>query len=144
VFLKIDATLIVQVVNFVLFIVFLNIVFLRPVGAAIAKRRAYIDGLARDIEAAEADVRSARGAAEERRAAARREAEATVAKARAGAQNEAAEVVAGFQQRATGIVEEAHRQVGTEITAARADEDAIVDSIARTLLERAIGPGVVA
>ena len=140
-FLKIDATLIVQVVNFVLFIVFLNIVFLRPVGAAIAKRRAYIDGLAHDIEAAEADVRSARGAAEERRAAARREAEATVAKARVGAQSEAAEIVAGYQQRAGGIVEEAHREVGTEIAAARANEDQIVDSIAQTLLERAIGPG---
>ena len=143
-FLKIDATLIVQVVNFVLFIVFLNIVFLRPVGAAIAKRRAYIDGLSHDIEAAEADVRSARGAAEERRAAARREAEAAVAKARVAAQNEAAEIVASRQARATEIVEEAQREVGTEIAAARANEDAIVDSIAQTLLERAIGPGAAA
>ncbi len=143
-FLKIDATLIVQVVNFVLFIVLLNIVFLRPVGAAIAKRRAYIDGLARDIEAGEAEVRSARGAAEERRAAARREAEASVAKARVAAQDEATEIVAGYQQRATGIVEEAHREVAGEITAARAGEDQIVESIAQTMLERAIGPGAAA
>jgi len=143
-FLQIDATLLVQVVNFVLFIVLLNIVFLRPVGAAIAKRRAYIDGLARDIEAAEADVRSARGAAEERRAAARREAEAAIAKARIAAQNEAAEIVARDQERATAIVEKAHRDVGTEIAAARADEDQIVDSIAQTLLERAIGPAAAA
>ena len=143
-FLKIDATLIVQVVNFVLFIVFLNIVFLRPVGAAIAKRRAYIDGLAHDIEAAESDVRSARGAAEERRAAARREAEAAVAKARVAAQNEAAEIVARHQERATEIVEEAQREVGTEITAARANEDQIVDSLAQSLLERAIGSGAAA
>ena len=139
-FLQIDATLLVQVVNFVLFIVLLNIVFLRPVGAAIAKRRAYIDGLARDIEAAEHDVRSARGAAEERRAAARREAEAAVAKARIAAQNEAAEIVARHQERATGIVEDAQREVGAEIVSARANEDQIVDSIAQTLLERAIGP----
>ncbi len=140
-FLQIDATLIVQVVNFVLFIVLLNIVFLRPVGAAIAKRRAYIDGLARDIESAEADVRSARGTAEERRAAARREAEGVVAKARVAAQNEAAEIVASYQERASGIVEEAHREVGAEIAAARAGEDQVVDSIAQTMLERAIGPG---
>jgi F-type H+-transporting ATPase subunit b len=139
-FLQIDATLLVQVVNFVLFIVLLNIVFLRPVGAAIAKRRAYIDALARDIEAAEAEVRSARGAAEERRAAARREAEAAVAKARIAAQNEAAEIVARHQERATGIVEDAQREVGAEIVSARANEDQIVDSIAQTLLERAIGP----
>ena len=143
-FLQIDATLLVQVVNFVLFIVLLNIVFLRPVGAAIAKRRAYIDGLARDIEAAEAEVRSARGAAEERRAAARREAEAAIAKARIAAQNEAAAIVANHQQRAAGIVEEAQREVDSEIAAARANEDQIVDSITQTLLERAIGPGAAA
>jgi F-type H+-transporting ATPase subunit b len=139
-FLQIDATLLVQVVNFVLFIVLLNIVFLRPVGAAIAKRRAHIDGLARDIEAAEHEVRLARGAAEERRAAARREAEAAIAKARIAAQSEAAEIIASYQQRATGIVEEAQREVDQEIVAARAGEDQIVDSIAQTLLERAIGP----
>lgn len=139
-FLQIDATLLVQVVNFVLFIVFLNIVFLKPVGAAIAKRRAHIDGLARDIEAAEAEVRAARGAAEERRAAARREAEAAIAKARAAAQDEAAAIVAREQDRASEITAEAHRAVGAEIAAARANEDQIVDSIAQTLLERAIGP----
>ena len=143
-FLQIDATLLVQVVNFVLFIVLLNIVFLRPVGAAIAKRRAHIDGLARDIEAAEAEVRSARGAAEERRAAARREAEAAIAKARIAAQNEATVIVANHQQRAAGIVEEAQREVDGEIAAARANEDQIVDSITQTLLERAIGPGAAA
>ncbi len=72
-FLSIDGTLLVQVVNFVLFIVLLNIVFLRPVGRAIAERRAYIDGLARDIESGEAEMRvgarAGRGAA--RRGAAR-------------------------------------------------------------------------
>ena len=143
-FLSIDATLLVQVVNFVLFIVLLNIVFLRPVGAAIAKRRAYVDGLARDIEAADAEVRAARGAAEERRAAARREAEAAIAKARIGAQNEAAETVASYQQRATAIAEEAHREVATEIAAAREGEDRIVEGIAQTMLERAIGSGAAA
>jgi F-type H+-transporting ATPase subunit b len=143
-FLSIDATLIVQVVNFVLFIVLLNVVFLRPVGAAIAKRRAYIDGLASDIEAAEAEVRAARGAAEERRAAARREAEAAIAKARIAAQNEAAEVVASHQQRATQIIEEAQRAAGAELAAARANEDQVVDAIAQSLLERAIGPGAAA
>jgi F-type H+-transporting ATPase subunit b len=143
-FLSIDATLLVQVVNFVIFIVLLNIVFLRPVGAVIAKRRAYIDGLARDIEAAEAEVRSARGAAEERRAAARREAEAAIAKARVAAQNEAAKIVASHQQRAAQIVEEAQRAVAAEIAAARAGEDQAVDSIANMMLERAIGPGAAA
>jgi F-type H+-transporting ATPase subunit b len=144
VFLSIDGTLLVQVVNFILFIVLLNAVFLRPVGRAIAERRAYIDGLARDIESGEAEVRSARGRAEEQRAAARRDAEAAIAKARVAAQTEAGDVTGEYQRRALGIVEDAQRQVGTEIDAARANEAQIVDGLARTMLERAIGPGAAA
>jgi F-type H+-transporting ATPase subunit b len=141
VFLSIDGTLLVQVVNFVLFIVLLNIVFLRPVGRAIAERRAYIDGLSRDIESAEAEVRAARGTAEEHRAAARREADAAIVKARTAAQNEAGDVTLGYQQKAQAIVEDAQRQVGAEIEAARANEAQIVDGLAQTMLERAIGSG---
>ncbi len=140
-FLSIDGTLLVQVVNFVLFIVLLNVAFLRPVGRAIAQRRAYIDGLARDIESGEAEVRSARGTAEEHRAAARREADAAIAKARVTAQNEAGQVTGDYQSRAIAIVEDAHRQVGGEIEAARTNEAQIVDGLAQTMLERAIGSG---
>jgi F-type H+-transporting ATPase subunit b len=139
-FLQIDGTLIVQVVNFILFIVLLNIVFLKPVGAAIAKRRAYIDGLARDIEAASNEVKTARGTAEERRAAARREAEAALAKARTEAQTEAAQIAAEYQDRASGIVHEAHREVEGELAAARKNEPQVVEALAQTMLERALGP----
>jgi F-type H+-transporting ATPase subunit b len=141
VFLSIDGTLIVQIINFIAFIVLLNLVFLKPVGAAIAKRRAYIDGLARDIERGQGEVKALRGQAEERRATARREAEAALAKARAQAQNEAVEVLAEYQRRAQGLIEDAQRTVEGEVKAARAQETQVVDSIAQTLLERALGPG---
>jgi F-type H+-transporting ATPase subunit b len=144
VFLQIDGTLLVQVVNLVLFIVLLNAVFLKPVGAVIAKRRAYIDGLARDIETADAAIRAARRTAEERRAEARRDAEAAIAKARTASQSEAAEIAADYQRRASGIVEEARRAVDAEVTAARVHEAEAVDAIANTMLERAIGHGAAA
>ncbi len=140
-FLSIDGTLLVQVVNFILFIALLNVAFLRPVGRAIAERRAYIDGLARDIESGEAEVRSARGTAEEHRAAARREADAAIAKARTAAQTEAGELTGGYQRRAQAIVEDAHRQVSGEVEAARAGEAQVVEGLAQTMLERAIGSG---
>jgi F-type H+-transporting ATPase subunit b len=143
-FLQIDGTLIVQIVNFVVFIILLNIVFLKPVGAAIAKRRAYIDGLRRNVEAAELEIKTAQSRAEERRAAARREAEVEIVKARVAAQNEAADVVAGFQQRASTIVEQAHQEVQREVAAVRTGEPQVVESIAQAMLERAIGPGALA
>ena len=70
-FLSVDATLIVQVVNFIVFLLVLNVVFTRPVGAAIAKRRAYINGLSADTEQAEADLKALHAQAEGKRAAAR-------------------------------------------------------------------------
>ena len=143
-FLQIDGTLIVQVVDFIVFIILLNIVFLKPVGAAIAKRRAYIDGLKRNVEAAELEIKTAHSRAEERRAAARREAEAEIAKARIGAQNEAGALIADYQQQASAIVEQAHQEVQREIAAARTGEPQVVESIAQSMLERAIGPGATA
>lgn len=145
-FLSVDwhGTFLVQVVNFIVFLVLLNIVFMRPVGAAIAKRRAYINGLASDIEQAEADVKALHGQAEAKRAAARREADDVLAKTRASAQNEAASVQASYAERATGIALEAQQAVAGEIAAARSKEDEIVATLSRTLLERALGPGAAA
>ncbi len=138
--LSLDGTLVVQLVNFVIFLVILNAIFLRPVGAAIAKRRAYIDGVATDIEKYEAERRSLASAADEARAAARRAADATIAQARARAQGEAAVIVADHQAQATAIVAEAQATVALELAQARSTEHEVVESLARTMLERAVGP----
>jgi len=138
VLLSLDGTLVVQLVNFLIFLVVLNAIFLKPVGAAIAKRRAYIDGVARDIEQFEGDVRSLRSQADDRRAAARREADATIAAARAQAQTEAAAITAEYLARAAHLVEHAHTTVAEELAQARAGQQQIVESLADTLLSRAI------
>ncbi len=57
-FLSLDGTLFVQLVNFAIFFALLNVVFLRPVGRAIAKRREYINSLVSDYER----IRRKRGA----------------------------------------------------------------------------------
>jgi F-type H+-transporting ATPase subunit b len=141
VFLEIDGTLLVQIVNFVVFIVLLNMVFLRPVGAAIAKRRAYVESIAHDVEAADNEVRTARATADDRRLAARRAAEATLAKARADGQNEAAAILAEFSDKAAAKVEAARERVDEEVAQARTREPEVVASLAETMLGRAIGGG---
>ena len=142
--LSIDGTLAVQLLNFVVFLAILNAIFLRPVGAAIAKRRAYIDGVGADIMQFEADLREMRRQAQERRAVARRRADAVVAEARSQAQGEAALIVADHQAQAASIVAEAQATVGLEIAQARTNEAVIVDRLAREMLERAVGPESVA
>jgi F-type H+-transporting ATPase subunit b len=138
--LSLDGTLVVQLVNFVVFLVILNAIFLRPVGAAIAKRRAYIDGVAADIEKYEGERRSLAAAADEARAAARRSADAVMAQARATAQADAAVIIADHQAQAAAIIAEAQATVALELSQARATEHEVVESLARTMLERAVGP----
>jgi F-type H+-transporting ATPase subunit b len=137
-------TLIVQVLNFILFLVVLNFVFMRPVGAAIAKRRAYINGLFSSIDQAESDVRALRGQADAKRLAARREADEAIAKARAEASNEAGRVATEFNEQAAKIIDDSTKTVAGEVAAARAKEAAIVENLSATLLERALGPEALA
>jgi F-type H+-transporting ATPase subunit b len=140
--LSLDGTLVVQLVNFVVFVLILNAIFLKPVGGAIAKRRAYINGVATDIEQFEGDIKALRAQAEEQRAIARRDAEATIAEARGNGQREAEAIVADHQIQASGLVAEAQATVALEAATARAQEEQIVASLARTMLERAVGPEI--
>ncbi len=141
--LSLDGTLVVQLVNFIIFLVILNVIFLRPVGAAIASRRAYIDKVGADISQFERDLKSLRTQADDKRAAARRRADATVAEARAKAQGEAAAIVADHQVQAGVIVAEAQATAGLELAQARANGKTIVEALAREMLERAAGPEAV-
>src|SRR5579864_4686598 len=99
-FLSIDGTFWIQLLNFAIFFVILNAVFLRPVGAAIRKRREYIDGVKNDFERYRAEVKSLHDEAEAKRAQARREADEVLAKARGSTESEAAELAASFTERA--------------------------------------------
>src|ERR1700736_945806 len=137
--LEIDGTLLVQLVNFIVFLAILNAIFFKPVGAAIARRRAFIDGLKHDIEQLQSEAGALRGQAEERRAAARRGADEAIARARGEAGKEADAIVAAAQSRASEIVVEAHGEVAHELAAARADEPRVVDALADEMLGRALG-----
>jgi len=141
-FLAPDGTLVIQLINFAIFFAVLNVVFLRPVAAAIRRRREYINGLASDYERYQAEASQLREEAEDVRAAARRSAEHQLAAARAQASNEAAEIASRFAQQAQSTVEEAHRTVHAELESARADESQIVRQIADLMLERTVSEAI--
>jgi len=137
--LSLDGTLIVQLVNFIVFLAILNAIFFKPVGAAIARRREYVDGLKHDIEQLQADAKALRGQAEERRIAARREADEAMARARVEAGKESDTIVGSAQTRASEIVVQAHAEVDREMQTARAGESRIIDTLANEMLGRALG-----
>lgn len=137
-FLSLDGTSVVQLINFAIFFALLNFVFLKPVGRAIVKRRKYIDSLVSDYDRYQAEARNLREEAEGIRAGARREAEQRVAAARAAASNEAAEISTRYAQQAKGTIEKAQQTAQAELETARAGEGDAVRGIADVMLDRVL------
>jgi F0F1-type ATP synthase membrane subunit b/b' len=138
-FLSIDwQDVLVQLINFAIFFAILNVIFLRPVSAAIRRRRAYINSLVSDYDEYQAQAKSLREQAEGVRASARLDAEQRVAAARAAGSNEAAELATRYSQRAAGIVGEAQQTARRELDEARAGESEAARSVAGFMLDRVI------
>ncbi len=138
-FFELDKTVVIQLINFVIFFALLNVVFLRPVGAAIKRRRDYINGVQRDYESHAKEAETLRADASARRASARRAAEETVTQARARGEAEAQQIAAAEGARAQAIIDEARHVVETEVSAARSRESELSQQLATTLLSRALG-----
>jgi F0F1-type ATP synthase membrane subunit b/b' len=137
-FLQIDGTFVVQLINFAIFFAILNVVFIRPVSRAIVARREYINSVTHDYDRYQAETNALRTQAEAIRAAARREAEQALSKTRAETSNEAAAIAAQFAQQAAQTVEDAHRTVEAELQAARVNEAQTAGELASLMVERTL------
>ena len=137
-FLSLDGTSLVQLINFAIFFALLNVLFLRPVGNAIRKRREYINSVTADYDTFQAEAKSLRAQADDIRAAARRDAEASLAKARAEASNASAELAVQYGAKVQAAVDSAQATVAGELQAARANEEQIVAQLSDLMVERTV------
>jgi F-type H+-transporting ATPase subunit b len=140
---SVDGTFFVQLINFAIFFALVSVLFIKPVGRAIAERRHYLDSVIGDYDTYTKQIHELRGAAEARRAAARREADALVAAKRAEMSKEVETLNAEYAGRAGRIVNEAIATVQAEMSQARASEDRLVRELAGKMLERALATAVV-
>ncbi len=139
-FLQVNyGTVVIQLINFAIFFAILNVVFLRPVGAAIKRRRQYIESVHHDYERYSAEAASLRRDAVARRGAARRDAENAVFAARARAQAEADVIARDHATHAAEIMDQAQQTIEGEFAVAKAREDELSQMLAKTLLARALG-----
>lgn len=137
-FLRLDGTFLIQLVNFAIFFALLNVLFLKPVGRAIAKRREYIKSVTADYDKYQGEANALRANDERLRADARRDAEQIVAKGRADASNATAELASQYGSQVQTVVEEAQRQVASELDAARAASQKTVGDLADMMADRAL------
>jgi len=141
-FLSLDGTFFVQLLNFAIFFALLNVLFLRPAGKAIAKRRDYIKSVTSDYDKYQAEANALRANDERLRADARREAEQIVAKGRADASNATAELATKYGAQVQAVIEDAQRQVATELDAARAESARTVGELSGLMVDRALSEAV--
>jgi len=137
-FLSIDGTFWVQLINFAVFYAILYAVFLRPVQRAIAKRREYIESLTHDYDKAQAEAAALRAQAEQLRTDARREADHVGTAARNDGGNQAANIASDYAQRVQTIVEDAHRAVAAELEAVRSTEAVAARELAEAIVGRVL------
>jgi len=141
-FLKLDGTFWIQLLNFVIFFAVLRVVFLAPVSRAIRARRAYINGVTSDYDKYQGEANTLREQAEAVRASARRDAEAALSKARAEASNTAADLTAQYTTEAQATVERAQLTARGELEEARANESQLVQQLTDLMLERTVSEAV--
>jgi F-type H+-transporting ATPase subunit b len=137
-FLLPDGTFWVQLVNFVIFYAILNVVFMRPVQRAIAKRREYIEGLTRDYDRAQEQAAELRAQVARIHSDARIKADVVLATGRNEAGNKAAEIASDAANRAHQIVEAAHAQVASELDSTRAQEESGIASLVGEIVRKVL------
>ncbi len=137
-FLSLDGTLVVQLLNFAIFFALLNVVFLRPVAAAIHKRRQYIDGLVSDYDRYQAEAHSC--ARRPRRCAPRHGNEPNSASPPLGRRRRTKprSCQPTTPSARSAIVEEAQQAAQTELDAARSNEGEAVRKLAGFMVDRVI------
>lgn len=137
-FLSIDGTFWIQLINFAIFFAVLNVVFLRPVGAGVRKRREYLDGLVAQRDGLQAEASALRARSEATRQAARRDAEHVLSKTRAEISNQIAAMATGYNEQATREITQAQATAARELEAALPDAERHAGELAQLAVDRTL------
>ena len=140
--IKIDGSLIMQIINFLFLIWILNILFYRPIRGIIKQRQERISGLETNIETAEKDVTDkevsyAKGI-KEARAKGMKEKESLIA----AATEEEQAIVEKINQKGQQDLAEVREKVTKETESARAALGQEIDAFANMIGEKILGRAV--
>jgi len=142
--LSIDGTLLVQILNFVVFWMLLRVLFILPTRRAIEERLRIIASQRSDAEALRARASALRGEADSILDEARRRTGAIMREASERASSEAHAIERRASEEATASVQLAHTTVASERAKAVSNQGQFVKELAHAMAQRAIGNGEVA
>lgn len=139
--LSLDGTLVVQVINFGIFYLILNAVFIAPTRKARMERYERLRKIEEETETLVKQARRIRAETAAFFAAAYREADARISRAEAEANRRAGEIVAAAYADAKAKAEEARKIVESEMQAIQAARSRNIDELASLMLGRVLGEG---
>jgi F-type H+-transporting ATPase subunit b len=142
--LSIDGTFLVQILNFVVFAVLLNYLFIAPTQRAIEERRRRIASLYKHGDEFAAQAKELQAKAEAILDSARRQVEEAMRAAAARASDEAHAIERKAAEEAAATVALAHATVAAERAQALSKQGPFVEELARSMAERALGDEQVA
>jgi F-type H+-transporting ATPase subunit b len=137
--LTIDGTFLAQILNFILFWVLLNYLFIRPTQRAIEKRRGYVQGLYHEGDDFAAKAASLQAQADVILHEARRQTDEAMRAAAASASDEVHAIERKASDEAAATVQLAHATVASERRQALEKQQAFVTELAHSMVARATG-----
>jgi F-type H+-transporting ATPase subunit b len=135
-FLLPDGTFWIQLINFAIFFAVLNVVFLRPVGEGVRKRREYLDGLVARRDVLQKDALALRAEAEATRQSARRDAETLLSRSRAEVSNETAAIATDYNAQSSKQTADAQAAAAAEYDNARIAAERHAEELAQLVVDR--------
>lgn len=136
---SVDFSVLVQIVNFILLVLILNVVLYKPIRGILAKRRETIDGLNESIDASEENVREV----EETFAAGIKEARAKGVELKDALIDEASQeekrIVSEITSRAQEDLAVVRDKISQEVVAVRESLKTEVDDFAQAIGEKILG-----
>jgi F-type H+-transporting ATPase subunit b len=135
--LTIDGTFLAQILNFILFWVLLNYLFIGPTRRAIEERRAYVARLYKEGDEFAAKAASLQAQADAVLHEARRQTDETMRAAAASASDEVHAIERKATDEAAATVQLAHATVASERRQALEKQQAFVTELAHSMVARA-------
>jgi F-type H+-transporting ATPase subunit b len=137
--LSIDGTFLIQILNFIVFWVLLNYLFIAPTRRAIEQRQAYVKRLYHEGDELAAKAKALQAQADAILAEARRRTDEAMRTAAGHASDDAHRIEKAAAEEAAASVQLAHATVAAERSEALRKQEAFVGELARSMVARATG-----
>jgi F-type H+-transporting ATPase subunit b len=136
--ISINETLVVQLISFLVFLFVINRVMFRPLRKTIKERERYVEGIQRDIQAAEKKLRQTMQAAQDEDAAVRTAGLQMIKEMEHQGSKEAGRIIATAREEIAGMGSKARQEIDAQIAEARKTVVAEADKLSLRVMEKVL------